>query len=95
MHQMRVTIRTIRSLLQASASAFGLTDDAGSLMSFVNWPRCWAPPATRRCWPIDTSEPSTNCPEMSCAVLSVSGWSMGPTERYRAGLRGIAERDAI
>ena len=26
-HQMRVTIRTIRSLLQASASAFGLTDD--------------------------------------------------------------------
>lgn len=27
-HQMRVTIRTIRSLLQASASAFGLTDDA-------------------------------------------------------------------
>ena len=28
MHQMRVTIRTIRSLLQASASAFGLTDDA-------------------------------------------------------------------
>ena len=30
-HQMRVTIRTIRSLLQASASAFGLTDDAGIL----------------------------------------------------------------
>ncbi len=27
-HQMRVSIRTIRSLLQASASAFGLTDDA-------------------------------------------------------------------
>ena len=27
-HQMRVTIRTIRSLLQASTSAFGLTDDA-------------------------------------------------------------------
>ena len=27
-HQMRVTIRTIRSLLQASASVFGLTDDA-------------------------------------------------------------------
>jgi CHAD domain-containing protein len=27
-HQMRVTIRTIRSLLQASASAFGLTEDA-------------------------------------------------------------------
>jgi CHAD domain-containing protein len=30
-HQMRVTIRTIRSLLQASASVFGLTDDAGLL----------------------------------------------------------------
>ena len=30
-HQMRVTIRTIRSLLQASASAFGLTDDAAIL----------------------------------------------------------------
>jgi CHAD domain-containing protein len=30
-HQMRVTIRTIRSLLQASASGFGLTDDAGIL----------------------------------------------------------------
>ena len=30
-HQMRVTIRTIRSLLQASASAFGLTEDAGIL----------------------------------------------------------------
>ena len=27
-HQMRVTIRTIRSLLQASANAFGLTEDA-------------------------------------------------------------------
>jgi inorganic triphosphatase YgiF len=30
-HQMRVTIRTIRSLLQASASGFGLSDDAGIL----------------------------------------------------------------
>jgi len=30
-HQMRVTIRTIRSLLQASASAFGLSDAAGIL----------------------------------------------------------------
>ena len=32
MHQMRVAIRTIRSLLQSSLASFGLTDDAGILV---------------------------------------------------------------
>jgi hypothetical protein len=77
-HQMRVTIRTIRSLLQASASVFGLTGDAGlldelrELAAVLGTAR-----ATRRCSPNATSEPSTNCPAMWCAVLSVSAWSMG------------------
>ena len=79
-HQMRVTIRTIRSLLQASASAFGLTDDAWildelrELAAVLGTARDAEVLADRYQRALDT-----NCPGMWCAVLSVSAWSMGPT----------------
>ena len=67
-HQMRVSMRTMRSLLQASASAFGLTDDGWILDELRELAAVLGSTATRRCWPIATSEPSTNCPGRWCAV---------------------------
>ena len=54
-HQMRVTTRKIRSLLQASEGSFGIADDAWILDELRRSPGCWEWRGTRRCWPSATS----------------------------------------
>ena len=87
-HQMRVTTRKIRSLLQASEESFGISDDAWVLDELrqlaailgvardaevlAETLRAGARRAARRVW---------------CAGRCGSGWSTAPSSRYEAGLR--------
>ena len=56
-------------------------------MSFVNWPRCWAPPAMPKCWPIATQRALDELPKEVVRGPVRARLVDGAHRRYRAGLR--------
>jgi hypothetical protein len=94
-HQMRVTTRKIRSLLQASEDAFGLTDDAWVLDELRQLASVLGIAGTRRCWPSATRARWTPCPPSWCAARCGSGWSRGATAATRPACAGPWPRCAL
>ena len=86
-HQMRVTTRKIRSLLQASEDAFGISDDAWILEELRQLAACSVSPGTPKCWPSATNARWTNCPEELVRGPIRKRLVDGAKRRYRSGLR--------
>ena len=74
-HQMRVTIRQIRSLLQASEEEFGLTDDATIPSELRELAAVLGSPGMPKFSPSVTATPSTRCRRKPYAGRCRSVWS--------------------
>ena len=86
-HQMRVITRKIRSLLQASEDAFGLTDDAWILDELRQLAGVLGERATPRCSPSATSARWTLLPPELVRGQVRERLVDGANRRYQAGLR--------
>jgi inorganic triphosphatase YgiF len=86
-HQMRVTIRTIRSLLQASPAAFGLTEDAWILEELRELAAVLGTARDAEVLGDRYGRASMTCRTSWCAGRSASGWSMMPGTVISRGWR--------